>query len=165
MKGRQVTLSLMGLAIRDTLARTLGIFVVIYLPLINQPRIPHTIALPVIGIILALSGAILMVVALRELFKTEFQGWKGIPSRLITTGPYKVIKHPASTGFISIWVGWSLAWGALYALCLAPILIIGLVMETFWEERNLGKALGDEYREYKSRVGMYLPKVKGVRER
>lgn len=159
VKGKQVNLSLIRVSIGATLARTLALFAVIYLPLINQPRISNTIALPIIGIILALSGLILMVVALRELMKTEFQAWKGIPSTLITTGPYKVLRNPINAGFISIWVGWSLTWGALYCLYLAPILIIGLVLETLWEERNLEKALGDEYKEYKGRVGMYLPKI------
>jgi len=160
VKGKQVNLSLIRVTIGATLARTLALFAVIYLPLINQPIISYTIALPIIGIILALSGVILMVVALRELMKIEFRGWQGIPFRLITTGPYKVLRHPINAGFISIWVGWSLTWGAIYALSLAPILVIGLVLESLLEERNLEKALGDEYKEYKARVGMYLPKMK-----
>ena len=163
VKGRKANPSLLAIAISSTLARALALFAIIYLPLIDQPRIPYTIALPITGAIIALSGAVLLLIALRELTRADYQGWQGIPSRLITTGPYRLIRHPASAGFIIIFMGWSLAWGALYCLYAAPVIIIGLALESLWEERNLEKALGHEYREYKGRVGMYLPKTRRLK--
>ena len=160
LKGQQVNLQLVGLAIGSTLARALGLFVIIYLPLIDQPRISDTIVLPIAGMILVLFGIFLVVVATRELSKTEFRGRKGIPEKIITTGPFSIIRHPATVGFISVFAGWSLVWGAVYSLCLVLILIIGLGIECRWEERNLEKAFGEEYREYKKKVGMFIPKIR-----
>lgn len=159
VKDKQINLPLVRLAIGSTLARALGFFVIIYLPLINQPRILDTIAYPIIGIILVVFGIVPIAVATRELSKTEFHGGRGIPEKVITTGPYSIIRHPANIGFISAFTGWSLVWGAVYSLCLVPILTIGLVIESFWEEKNLEEALGDEYREYKKKVGMFFPTI------
>jgi len=160
VKGKQISFSLLCLGIGSTLARALGFFVIIYLPLINQPRISDSIFLRFIGIFLAVFGIVLLVVATRELSKTEFHGGKGIPDKVVTTGPYSVIRHPANVGFISAFAGWSLVWAAVYSLCLVPILITVLVIESFWEERNLEKVFEDEYIEYKKKVGMFLPKLR-----
>ncbi len=161
VKGKQIALSLVGLAIGSTLARALAFVVIICLPLIDQPRISDTIVLPIIGMILVLFGIFLVIIATRELSKAEFRGGRGIPEKVITTGPYSIIRHPATVGFISAFAGWSLVWAAVYSLCLVPILIIAVVIETSWEERNLEKAFGDEYREYKKKVGMFFPKIGG----
>lgn len=143
------------------LGRALAVFVFVYAPLIEQPRISDTIILPVIGIIFVLFGIVLVVVAAKELSKTKFHGGRGIPERIITTGPYGIIRHPAYVGSIGIFAGWSLFWAAVYSLCLLLILIIALTIGVRWEERNLEKALGDEYKEYKKKVGMFFPKIGG----
>lgn len=150
-----------GIKIGLTLTRALVFFVIIYLPLIDQPRISDTIALPIIGMVLVPSGIVLIVLSSRELMKTEFHGVKGIPEKIITTGPYRIIRHPTNVGFISAFAGWYLVWAGVYSLWLLPILIICFVIETFWEERNLERVFGDEYGEYKKKVGMFFPKIRG----
>jgi len=146
--------------IRLSLARGLIFFAIIYLPLVDQPRISSTIALPIIGIVLLLSGIILVVLGSKELTKTELHGIKGIPEEIITTGLYSMIRHPINLGFICTFVGWYIVWSGVYSLYFLPILIIGLVIETFWEERNLQKVSGDRYKEYKKKVGMFFPKIR-----
>lgn len=156
IKGKQVTFCSAGEALGATVLRALGFSAIAYLPLLDQPAISNPLLFPV-GAALTLFGIFCMVVATRELSKTEFYGKKGIPKKVVTTGPYSVIRHPANVGFISAFAGWSLVWGAVYSLYLVPVLIIGLVIESFWEEKNLEKEFGDEYREYKKKVGMFLP--------
>jgi protein-S-isoprenylcysteine O-methyltransferase Ste14 len=39
-----------------------------------------------------------------------------------------------------------------------PALALILVLETFWEEKNLVRELGEEYLDYQRKVGMYFPK-------
>jgi protein-S-isoprenylcysteine O-methyltransferase Ste14 len=144
------------------LARALVFFVIIYLPLIDQPRISGTAVLPIIGTIVLLFGIILTVLASRELLKIEFHGGKAaaLPEKIIKTGPYSIIRHPANLGFMSAFAGWYLGWGGVYSLCLLPVLITVFLVETIWEERNLEKVFGDEYREYRKEVGAFLPKIK-----
>lgn len=161
VKGKQMSIRLAGVAIGSTVGRALAFFVIVYLPVMGQPRISRSVVVIGLGVLLVLFGVFCIVVATKELSKTTFHGGKGIPEKVVTTGPYNVVRHPATVGFVCAYVGWSLIWGGLYALYLAPVLIIGLVIETFWEEKNLEKALGDGYREYKQKVGMFFPKIRG----
>jgi len=146
--------------IKMSLVRGLIFFVIFYLPLVDQPRISSTITLPIIGTFLLISGIILVVVGSKELTKTELHGIKGIPEEIITTGLYGIIRHPINLGFICTFAGWYIVWSGVYSLYFLPILIIGLVIETFWEERNLQKVSGDRYKEYKKKVGMFFPKTR-----
>ena len=50
-------------------------------------------------------------------------------------------------------------WSGVYSLYFLAVFIIVFVIETFWEERNLEKAFGDRYTEYKKKVGMFFPKI------
>jgi protein-S-isoprenylcysteine O-methyltransferase Ste14 len=85
----------------------------------------------------------------------------GTPEHLITTGLFRIIRHPSSLGVISIMIGWYLAWGALYCIYfVAPIIIIGIFVENKFEEKNLENHFGDEYRLYKKKVGMYFPLIR-----
>jgi protein-S-isoprenylcysteine O-methyltransferase Ste14 len=152
-----------GTAILMILARGLVFFVLIILPLIDQPRIPGGIMIPAIGFVVLAFGLGLTYVSTRELGKTKFHsGLKGIPEKIITTGPYSVIRHPATVGFNSIYAGWALCWAAAYALCLVPVFFVLLYFETSWEERNLEKELGEEYRDYKRKVGKFIPRMTGT---
>ncbi len=158
LKVKAKTSTKLGLA----LARALVFFIIIYIPFIDQPRISGTIALPIIGTIILLFGIILTMLASRALMKIEFRGGKAaaLPEKIIKTGPYSIIRHPANLGFMSTFTGWYLYWCGLYSLYLLPFFIIFLIVETFWEERNLEKVFGDEYKEYKKEIGMFMPKRK-----
>jgi hypothetical protein len=67
LKVKAKTSTKIGLA----LARALVFSVIIYLPLIDQPRISGTIVLPIMGAIVLVFGIVLVVLAGRELMKTE----------------------------------------------------------------------------------------------
>jgi protein-S-isoprenylcysteine O-methyltransferase Ste14 len=153
--------------IRLALARALVFSVIIYLPLIDQPRILGTIVFPITGTIVLVFGIVLVVLASRELMKTELRGGKAgvLPERIIKTGPYSVIRHPANLGLMSAFSGWYLACGGVYSLYLLPILIAVFLVETFWEEKNLEGTFGDEYKQYKKEVGAFLPKIRKEKAR
>jgi len=146
--------------IRLSLVRGLVFFAILYPPLIDQPKISGTIALPIIGTVILLSGIILVVLGSRELTKTELYGIKGIPEEIITTGLYSIVRHPINLGLIYTFAGWYIVWAGAYSLYFLPILTIGLIIETFWEERNLERVFGDRYKEYKKKVGMFFPKIR-----
>ena len=56
-----------------------------------------------------------------------------------------------------MYAGWCLAWEALYAIYSVPALALILVLETFWEERNLVRELGQQYLDFQQKVGMFFP--------
>lgn len=78
---------------------------------------------------------------------------------LVTTGPYRWVRHPlylgGAVGFFGhslLTASWFIAAAALAALGL-------LVLRTRIEEEKLIERFGDEYRRYADRTGQYLPRL------
>ena len=149
-----------GVRIRFALMRGIIFFGMMYLPLIDQPRLSTGTALPIIAIMLLIFGLYLIVRGARDLTKTQLQGITGTPEKIITTGLYAIIRHPINLGFMFAFTGWYLLWVGTYSLIFPPVLVVILIFETFWEERKIEKTLGEEYTEYKKRVGMFSPKLR-----
>lgn len=67
--------------------------------------------------------------------------------QVITTGPYALVRHPMYTVAIVLFFALPIALGSRYALLLAVILTVLLVIRTYLEDRTLHKEL-DGYVEY-----------------
>jgi len=160
VRGNKLYLSKIIRAVIKILIGSLAIVILISLPMIDQPQIESEIFLP-LGILFIVLGITLNIYSAKELKHIKFQmKGLGIPERLITTGIFSIIRHPSSLGIISIIIGWCFAWRALYCVyLLIPIIVIGVAIENKFEDKQLEKIFGDEYRFYKNRVGMYFPKI------
>ena len=154
MKGKKIFRILFGIF------RAIIFFAIFYNPLITQPKVADSIILPIIGLVLLIFGITLNVIGTKELVKTKLGGVKGIPDKIITNGVYNIIRHPINLGFMFIFAGWYTVWAGIYSLYFLPVLIIIFIIVSFYEERNLIKVYGDEYKEYKKNVGMFIPKFK-----
>jgi protein-S-isoprenylcysteine O-methyltransferase Ste14 len=78
--------------------------------------------------------------------------------RVITSGPYQWIRHPAYTGMITVYTGLSMAIGTwLGTLTTFIIVTISLLYRIRVEEATLVQALGDEYRTYMKRTWQLFP--------
>jgi steroid 5-alpha reductase family enzyme len=77
---------------------------------------------------------------------------------LVDTGPFAYIRNPLYVGNILLWVGFAitarLAWLAAIAFVLLAIEYHFIVR---WEEQLLVQRLGDDYRDYVTRVPRWLP--------
>lgn len=80
--------------------------------------------------------------------------------QLVTTGPYKWIRHPLYTfGFIFVF-SLSLV-TALWWLSVGMLLpMAGIAWRTPREEQNLIAEFGNEYHEYMKRTGRYFPRLR-----
>ena len=67
--------------------------------------------------------------------------------RVISTGPYAMIRHPIYTASIGLFFGTALALGSYWALLPASIASGILILRTQWEDQTLQAEL-DGYREY-----------------
>ena len=83
----------LGQIIGWSLFRGVIFFALFYIPLFDQPRISGNIALPIIGVISLVFGAMLFVTGSKQLIKADLQGIKGIPKEIITTGLYSIIRR------------------------------------------------------------------------
>lgn len=77
--------------------------------------------------------------------------------RLITSGPYRVIRHPGYFGFLLALPGMGLALGSVTILAFTVAILAWLVSRIREEEAMLVEQFGDEYREYQRRTKRLIP--------
>jgi protein-S-isoprenylcysteine O-methyltransferase Ste14 len=78
--------------------------------------------------------------------------------KVISTGPYQWIRHPAYTGMIAVYTGISMALGTWLGALVAFLLVTaGLLYRIQVEEKTLIDSLGDEYRAYTNRTSRLFP--------
>ncbi len=130
------------------------------LPMLPQMRISglwRILGIPV-GIVVFGVGMVIGIRAGNEFDKVGTREDR-LPTQLVTTGMYNVLRHPQYVALDVCFVGWSLVWGAMVCLYLAPLIIFLNWLQAFLEEKYiLEKLFGDEFRAYKKRVGMFLPR-------
>ncbi|HXY46148.1 MAG TPA: isoprenylcysteine carboxylmethyltransferase family protein [Acidimicrobiales bacterium] len=79
---------------------------------------------------------------------------------VITSGPYRVLRHPSYTGILLIAIGAGAVWGNWLGLgALALMTLIGLVYRIYVEEQALLEELGDRYRAYAEQHKRLVPFV------
>jgi protein-S-isoprenylcysteine O-methyltransferase Ste14 len=114
------------------------------------PLDPIVVALPDavrwIGFGMFIIGWLLALGALAQL-----KGLENI-DHLITTGVFRMIRHPMYTGFLLWIIGWGVYHGALMSLLIG---IFGIGNILYWrrlEERKLESAYGERYSLYRSQT-------------
>lgn len=71
--------------------------------------------------------------------------------KVITSGPYKYVRHPMYVGVITLFFVLPLALGSIYGLIPGAFLAIGIIIRTHLEDRTLHKELPG-YKEYAERT-------------
>lgn len=79
---------------------------------------------------------------------------------LVTSGPYRWVRHPFYTAFAIGVIGGSLAVANWFLLVLGSIGVGFLVARTRIEEMKLVERFGDDYREFMKRTGRFLPRLR-----
>lgn len=83
-------------------------------------------------------------------------GSEKVDPELVTTGPYRTIRHPIYSGIILAMVGTTVA-VSLYWLIAVALLGGYFVYSAFMEERYLAKLFPDAYPPYKKSTRMLIP--------
>ena len=79
--------------------------------------------------------------------------------KLVTSGPYRWVRHPLYTVGSSMFVAFGLMADNWFIMLLGVLAFILMAIRTPKEEANLIEKFGDEYREYMKRTGAFLPKL------
>jgi len=90
------------------------------------------------------------------------QYWSGIISlkeghRLVRTGPYKLVRHPLYTGFLSAVLATAIAAATYDALLGALLILTAYALKIRREEKVLLNAFGDEYVQFKRETPALIP--------
>jgi protein-S-isoprenylcysteine O-methyltransferase Ste14 len=120
-------------------------------------RIP--VGLQVVGVVVMWTGLatrVWAVAALGDAFRTTVE--VDADQAVVTTGPYRWIRHPSYAGLLLIVTGLGLAGGNWLsaAACLA-LPLPALAWRIHIEEAELGHVLGDAYRAYQTRTSRLIP--------
>jgi protein-S-isoprenylcysteine O-methyltransferase Ste14 len=98
------------------------------------------------------------IAALGRFFQYQIEIQAG--HRVVTTGPYRYVRHPSYTGIALALIGFALASGDVLSL---PAVIVlgglGLAVRIRAEERQLTQALGAEYERYAAQHKRLIPGV------
>jgi protein-S-isoprenylcysteine O-methyltransferase Ste14 len=147
-------------ATRILIAAAIGAAIVVALLTANRAsslRIPgpHRTA-GLIVMWLGLAIRVWAVAALGRAFRTtvEIDPDQGI----VTSGPYRWVRHPSYTGLLAIMAGLGLAagnWLALVACVALPL--AALLRRIHVEEAELTRVLGQPYRLYRTRTKRLVP--------
>lgn len=75
---------------------------------------------------------------------------------LITSGPYRFVRHPIYSGYLALLLGSGVGSLNLGVLLLWPLSLLGILMQAGSEEQVLGKRFGKEYQVYTARTGQLI---------
>lgn len=78
---------------------------------------------------------------------------------LVTSGIYRVIRHPSYVGLLVNSLGWSLAFRSWVGVILTALTLVPLLSRIRAEERLLREEFGDEYAAYCARTWRMIPGV------
>jgi len=125
----------------------------------------HDSGVALAGAVLALTGALLAAWAkatLGRFFTTQL----GVQEdhRLITTGPYAIVRHPIYLGAIDFLVGSALFWNDVTLLGVAVLFIVYFTVQLRVEERFFARHFGAEWEEYRARTGALFPRLRRPRQ-
>jgi protein-S-isoprenylcysteine O-methyltransferase len=98
------------------------------------------------------------VLTLGAFFRTSVQLLDG--QRLVTRGPYRLLRHPAYTGGILVFAGVGLSTGNWISTAVAPLAVaIAYAWRIHVEERALRERFGAEFETHRRRTWAVLPPV------
>lgn len=123
--------------------------------------LPRTDPMQAIGLILIMAGFFMRIWArknIRGLYSGHVEVYEN--HLLITSGPYKYIRHPGYFGFLILAFGMAIGYSSIIGLVAVPVLLLpGLVFRLRVEEKLLHERFGDEYISYVKQTKTLIPFV------
>jgi protein-S-isoprenylcysteine O-methyltransferase Ste14 len=136
-----------------------GLFFGLLAAFVGSADGPVALVLALCGCLLAVAGSALVVGSRWELGSA----WSLVPradqdAGLVTTGPYRFVRHPIYLGLAMLAMGQALAFGSWPAVAVVFAAIVpSFVWRACAEERLLTDAFGARYDHYRRRTKMMIP--------
>jgi protein-S-isoprenylcysteine O-methyltransferase Ste14 len=136
-----------------------GLFFALMIAFVGSADGPVALLLALCGCLLVVAGSALVVRSRRELGSA----WSFVPmavqgTGLITTGPYRLVRHPIYLGLVLLATGEALAFGSWPALM---TVLCGIIPTFAWrahaEEALLSQTFGESYALYRKQTQMIIP--------
>ncbi len=114
--------------------------------------VPNFIRVPAAGLVL-ICGWYLARGGMKAVFGTAREN-----PEVISTGVFRIVRHPIYTGAILFYMGASLITMSIASAAFLLVIIAFYITICRYEERILAEAFGNDYLEYKKKTGMLFPK-------
>jgi protein-S-isoprenylcysteine O-methyltransferase Ste14 len=86
-----------------------------------------------------------------------------LPDHVVTTGPFRHVRHPIYLGVMLVYLGLALATASLLSLAILVGIFFFYNYIAGYEEKLLVARFGQAYKEYKARTGKWVPKFAALR--
>ena len=87
---------------------------------------------------------------------------EGNPRGLVTSGPYKYVRHPFYTAYIIFFTGFAIAtWSVVAVFPLAILIVIYIAAARMEEGKFRNTPMAADYEQYRKRAGLFWPKLSG----
>lgn len=131
----------------------------------NQILLPKSPFLIYIGYMLAALGTIIALKASKQISLSSFLGTNPnhlskTGEKLIISGWYSRMRHPLYLALILIFLGYFFVAGTITSGIHLFCLLIYLPFGIYYEEQNLIRLFGNEYRDYQQKVPSLIPRLK-----
>lgn len=113
--------------------------------------------------ILMVGSLILFIWSVRETRHTglTLAFAKAEPSGLLVTGPFRYLRHPFYTSYLTFWLATCVATTSSICILGSATLLICYFIAAREEEKNISRSrLSAEYESYASATGMFLPRCR-----
>lgn len=124
-------------------------------------QLPRTPLMELVGVALVVFGIVLFVWARRTLGE-NYSGHLSTKQgqRLIQTGPYRMIRHPAYTGFLLMSVGLALGYSSLVGIAAILLALLPSMIYRIWiEEKLLAEHFGTQFYKYADKTKRLIPGI------
>lgn len=118
----------------------------------------------ILGAILMIAGLFIMYRGFKGYRFQEFIGLEALQNlktieRLSTDGLNAWVRHPLYSGSILFLIGFVVSQGHAKAALLAACFILYFIVGARLEEKKLIRQFGEEYQEYRRKVGFLIPRL------
>ena len=113
-----------------------------------------------LGFTIFVLGIVLFAFSVASLRKAFLGNVEPVTGQLVTSGPYKLIRHPVYLGMVISIFGLALGMKSLWGMISAIVIFVPLGMyRAKLEEKALAAAFGDEWHQYIRRTFFMFPPV------
>lgn len=117
-------------------------------PFLTNVTFNESFIIKVLGIIFSLAGIIFIIFSFLKIGVIPSISKSG----LITTGMYRIVRHPIYSGTLILFMGLILYNLSVLSVLYFPVSILLYWLMTYFEEKDLIRMFGEEYILYKQKV-------------
>ncbi|MFX0004803.1 MAG: methyltransferase family protein [Candidatus Hermodarchaeota archaeon] len=128
------------------------------IPIVNWKVHPNYIICILVGILITIPCVIILIKGMKDAGQETIQ-----PSQetQMYGGIYNYIRHPQSLGEFPLFIVVALMVNSWFLIILMSVFIIIYVpIMIYYEEQDLIRRFGEQYRQYRKRTGALFPKLK-----